>query len=73
MVAYLIVVRYRREQRVLYDGHYLDRRRQPRPEQRLQQRVYSGREEQRLHHPRSPCLPADAALHDLNKEATHIR
>ena len=24
----------------------------------LQQRVYSGREEQRLHHPRSPCLPA---------------
>jgi hypothetical protein len=57
--AHLMTVGYPRKRRVLDDGHYrddervgaADDRRQPGPEERLQQRVYPRHEQQRLHHP----------------------
>jgi hypothetical protein len=57
--AHLMTVGYPRKRRVLDDGHYrddervgaADDRRQPGPEEGLQQRVYPRHEQQRLHHP----------------------
>jgi hypothetical protein len=54
-----MTVGYPRKRRVLDDGHYrddervgaADDRRQPGPEEGLQQRVYPRHEQQRLHHP----------------------
>lgn len=64
MIAHLVVVRYGRERRVLHDGHHRDEegigasydRGQLRPEERLQQRVDAGDEEQRLHYPHPVSL-----------------
>ena len=64
MIAHLVLVRYGRERRVLHDGHHRDEegvgaaydRGQLRPEERLQQRVDAGDEQQRLHHPHPVSL-----------------
>ena len=54
-----MTIGYPRKRRFLDDGHYRDHervgaaddRRQPGPEEGLQQRVYPRHEQQRLHHP----------------------
>lgn len=79
--SHLVTIGYPQKRRVLDDSHYRDNervgaaddRRQPGPEEGLQQRVYPRHEKQRLHHPDPvPLQTATPITSERERSKHHI-